>query len=192
MQVLLLFAGFTSTAHAHLVVKGLDEVGNGALHPFVTPSHVMIILALGLLLGQRVPFTLKTPVLALASSSAAALVFATTGWVSEVYQPVLIGIALCIAILVAVGRKLPDAAYAVLCAVAVLGIGLDSAPETGTAYAMAKTLLGTWLALNLVIPYIAICASNGADKPWAKTAIQIAGSWIIAISVLVLAFALRK
>lgn len=192
LPVVLCFGAITSTAHAHLAIKGLDELGNGALHPFVTPAHVLIILALGLLLGQQVPFTLKSPVLALAPASAAALLLTTTGLVSGVYQPVLIGIALGIAILVAIGRNLPAVVCGILCAVAAFGIGMDSGAETGTPFVVGKTLLGTWFTLNVAIPYIAICASNGADRKWAGTAIQIAGSWIIAISLMVLAFALKK
>jgi urease accessory protein len=192
MPVILCFAGFTPNAHAHLAVKGLGEVGNGALHPFITPAHALIILALGLLLGQRKPFELKHPVAMMAPVSAGALVLTTTGWFPGVYQPLLVAVALCCAVFVVIGRQFPASVYGSLCVVGVLGIGLDSAAEDGTAFAVAKTLIGTWISLNLVIPYIAICASNGADKPWAATAIRILGSWIVAISLMVLAFALRK
>lgn len=188
----LCFTGLTSNAHAHLAVKGLGEVGNGALHPFVTPAHALIILSLGLLLGQREPFELKLPVRILAPVSALALGLTAIGWFSEIYQPLLVAVALCCAVLVAIGRQYPAAVYRILCVVAVLGIGLDSAAEDGTAFAVAKTLIGTWISLNLVIPYIAICASNGAGREWAGTAIRILGSWIVAISLMVLAFALKR
>jgi urease accessory protein len=192
MLPVLLLLVFPSTAHAHISVEGVGEIGSGALHPLMTPAHVLILLGLGLLLGQQVPFHLKTPVLVLAPVSAAALALTATGRIPVVYPPVLIGIALCIAILVALECKLPRLVCGALCAAAAIGIGLDSGLETGSAFVVAKTLFGTWFSLNLIIPYIAMCASNGADKPWAKTGIRIAGSWIIAISLMVLAFALRK
>jgi hypothetical protein len=181
-----------TNADAHLVVKGLDEVGNGALHPFVTPSHVLVMLALALLLGQQVPFTLRIPTLVMAPVSALALALTATGWMPGFYQPVLPAIALCLAVLVAMERRLPLMAHGISCALAVAAIGLDSPAETGGALATAKTLLGTWLALNLAVPYLAICVSNGAGRQWARTATRIAGSWIIAISLMVLAFALRR
>ena len=71
-------------------------------------------------------------------------------------------------------------------------IALDSTVETGSAFVVTKTLIGTWFSMNAVVCYIAICASNGADKKWAVTAIRVVGSWIVAISVMMLAFALRK
>lgn len=185
-------AALTANADAHLVVKGLDEVGNGALHPFVTPSHVLVMLSLALLLGQQVPFKLRLSALVMAPASALALALTVSCRTTGVYQPVLPAIALCLAVLVAMERQVPAVTRGILCAVAVCAIGLDSPAETGSALAMAKSLLGTWLALNLAVPYLAICVSNGAGRHWARTATRIAGSWIIAISLMVLAFALRR
>lgn len=192
MPVAGLFLILTSTAHAHIAVEGAGEIANGALHPLITPAHVLILLGLGLLLGQQAPLDLKTPIRVFAPASAIALALAATGRIAGTYQPVLIGIALCIGILVGLERRLPRVASGALCAAAALGIGLDSAVETGSTAAVAKTLLGTWFSVNALVVYIAICASNGAGKKWASTAIRIAGSWIVAISLLVLAFSLRK
>ena len=185
-------AALTVDADAHLVVKGLDEVGNGALHPFVTPSHALVMLSLALLLGQQVPFTLRHSFLMMAPASALALAVTATGWTAGVYQPVLPAIALCLAVLVAMERQIPALIRGMVSAVALCAIGLDSPAESGSAIAVAKTLLGTWLALNLAVPYLAICVSNGSGRQWARTATRIAGSWIIAISLMVLAFALRR
>lgn len=191
VSLLLLAGALTSTAHAHLVVQGLDEVGNGALHPLVTPAQVLIIFSLSFFLGQQIPFNLKAPVIALATTSAAALLITTTSWIPVIHQPIMIGIALCAATLVTINRKVPTWVPWLLCAIAGIGIGLDSRVEEGAPYAIAKTLFGTWIALNTMVPYIALCASHGAGRPWAITGIRIAGSWIIAISLLVLAFSLR-
>ncbi len=64
---------FPSNADAHLAIKGAGDFGNGALHPLVTPQHLMIVLGLALLLGMRVPLRLKLPMVSLAISSAIAL-----------------------------------------------------------------------------------------------------------------------
>lgn len=192
LPVLGLFLTLSSTAHAHMTVEGAGEIVNGVLHPLLTPAHVLILLALGLLLGQRVPLDLKRPLRVFAPASALALALTTTGKIPSVYQPMLIGIALCLGILVGLAVKLPRLGSGVICAVAALGIGLDSAVETGSGFTVFKTLFGTWLSLNVAVTYLAICASHGADKPWARTGIRVVGSWIIAISLLVLAFSLRK
>ncbi|MEO7100328.1 MAG: HupE/UreJ family protein [Luteolibacter sp.] len=181
-----------STAHAHLTVEGIGEVGSGALHPLMTPAHVLILLALALLLGQRVPLDLKTPLKVLLPTSAVGLLLTTTGKVAGVYPPILIGIAMCIAILVALELKIPPLVCRMICAVAAIGIGLDSGLENGSAIVVAKTLIGTWISFNIVVAYLAICVSHGTGRPWAKIGTRVLGSWIIAISLLVLAFSLRK
>ncbi len=187
-----IFLILTSTAHAHMAVEGAGQIANGALHPLMTPAHVLILLGLGLLSGMQVPLDLKTPLRVFTPVSAIALLATTSGRITGVYQPVLIGIAMCIAILIGLDKKLPRLVRALLCAAAAVGIGLDSVVESGSTFEVAKTLLGTWLGVNVAVVYIAICASNGAEKKWARTGIRVVGSWIFAISLLVLAFSLRK
>lgn len=191
-SVVLLWLTLPSTAHAHLTVEGAGEVGSGALHPLMTPAHALILLGLALLLSQRVPLDLKAPLRVLAPVSALALLLTLTEWAPQIYPPILIGIALCIAVLVALEAKPPPLIYQVICAVAAIGVGLDSAVGKGSPLVLAKTLTGTWISVNIAVAYLAICASHGANKPWARTAIRVIGSWIIAISLLVLAFSLRK
>ena len=192
LLILLVSLVLQSNAHAHLTVEGAGEVGSGALHPLMTPVHVLILLGLGLMLGQRVPLDLKTPLQVLAPASAIALLATTTGKIGGVYPPILIGIAMGIAILVALELKIRAVVCRLICGVAAIGIGLDSGLETGTAVVVLKTLAGTWISMNIVTYYTAICASHAVGKPWAKTGIRVIGSWIIAISLLVLAFSLRK
>ena len=181
-----------SPAHAHLTVEGVGEVANGALHPLMTPAHALVILSLGLLFGQQVPLKLKLPIRIFAPVSAAALLFTLSGRVTEVDQPVLIGIALVAAILVALEIKMPSWVGVILCAAAAMAIGLDSAVDTGSTVAVLKTLAGTWLSMNAAVFYLAVCASNAEDRKWARVGIRVLGSWIIAIALMVLAFSLRK
>ena len=53
---------------------------------------------------------------------------------------------------------------------------------------------GTWLALLLILLNVSHYVSLAAEKnkQWLHIAIRVAGSWILAISLLVLAFSLRK
>lgn len=181
-----------ATVQAHLTVEGVGEVANGALHPLMTPAHALVILSLGLLLGQQVPLNLKTPVSIFAPVSAAALLLTLGGWVGEVYQQVLIGISLVAAALVGLEIKIPSWVGAVLCLAAASAIGLDSGVDSGSTISVLKTLAGTWLSLNAAVFYIAVCASNAENRKWARVGIRVIGSWIIAIALMVLAFSLRK
>lgn len=188
----LLLLTLTAPAHAHMTVEGAGEFGNGALHPVMTPAHLLILIGLGLLLGQRVPLDLKLPLRVFGPVSLIALALTAAPWVGGIQPPVLSAIAMGIAILVALGKPLPRVVSALVCVAAAIGIGLDSGVETGTGWQIAKTLAGTWLAMNAIVCYLAICASHGAGKPWARTGIRVIGSWIVAIAVLLLAFSLRK
>lgn len=191
-SVVLLSVLLASPAHAHLTVAGVGEVAGGALHPLMTPAHLLILLGLAFLLGMRIPLNLKWPMAIMVSLSAAALASTATGRISIIPQPVLITLAMIIAVLVALDLKLPSAVYYLLCGLAAIGIGLDSPVEKGNSVVIAKTLAGTWISMNIVTAYVAVCVSNGAEKLWARTGIRIVGSWIIAIAMLVLAFALKK
>jgi len=189
--VLALFA-FPGTAHAHTTIKGLGEFANGIVHPLTTPAHVLILLGLGLLAGQHPPLNLKPLMLVFAPLLAIALALTTTGLVQSVYPPILICLALGLGALVALAVPVPPLASRTLFALAALAIGFDSAVESNSTAAVVKTLLGTWLIVVFVVCDLAYYVSLGAGKKWIAVGIRVIGSWIIAISLLVLAFSLRK
>jgi urease accessory protein len=188
--LLVLFAG-PATAQAHTQVESAGPVLNGLLHPLGTPSHLLILLGLGLLAGQKSPLNLKTPMLAFLPLSAAALLLTLTGAIISVYPPVPICLALCAGALVALEVTLPRLGFIALFAAAALVLGFDSAVETGTIDAVLKRLFGTWLSLSLVVFNIAYYVSFWTKQKWQKIGIRIVGSWLIAISFLVLAFLLK-
>ncbi|MCP5542794.1 MAG: hypothetical protein H7A49_02680 [Akkermansiaceae bacterium] len=180
------------TPLGHIAVKGLGSLGNGALHPFVTPPHVIGIIALGLLFGQRIPFRLKKPMAALALGSAAGLLATLSGWPGSVPPALILGCALAIAGWTTLDRTAPVAALVAAGALAGSLIGLDSAPEAADPMGISQSMVGTWLGINAAVGYLALCISYSKNRPWARIAIRIAASWIIAITLLVLAFSLRQ
>jgi len=186
------FLSLASTAQAHMLVEGAGDFVNGALHPFFTPAHTLILLGSALLLGQQVSCRVGLTIRVFAACSAIGLACTIPGQIPEIPQACLVGFALCLGMLVASERRLPGWALAGLGALAALGIGLDSGLEAPVVANVPKMLLGNWLSMNAVTFYLAICASNGADKQWARTGIRVIGSWIIAVSLLVLAFALKR
>jgi hydrogenase/urease accessory protein HupE len=166
----------------------------GLLHPWMTPAHFILLLALGLWLGQHVPLRLGLPLKVFAPLSAAALAFTTTGWIAGVPPPLLVAIALLSGAVVALEARLPSSAGAGLLAAAAMAIGLDSGAEAGTPLAIIGTLLGTWVSLSLGLVNIAYYVSLAAERrqKWMSIGLRIAGSWIVAISLLMLAFSLRR
>jgi len=192
--VALAFVALPASAQAHMTAPGMNQFTSGLLHPWMTPTHLIILLALGLWLGQNVPLRLGLPFKVFAPLSAAALAFTTTGWIPGVPQPILVAVALAAGAVVALELRLPPAAGAALLAAAAVAIGLDSGAESGTPWAIASTLLGTWVSLGLGLVNIAYYVSLAAErkKKWISIGLRIAGSWIFAISLLMLAFAMRR
>ena len=193
LSLLLLFCllALPATAHAHSPVKGMGDFISGVIHPLTTPSHILVIVGLGLLAGRRRPFSLKAPMIVFIALSATALVLATAGGIKSIQPAVLLAIALCAGSLLALDKNPPTLPLAALFAAAALAMGLDSAAEAGSRASIAKTLLGNWISLVVLTYDIALYVSLGGEKKWLKVALRIAGSWIIAISLLVLAFSLR-
>lgn len=193
----LCLVGFPASAQAHSANAGLGDFWNGVLHPVTMPVQVMILLGLGLLCGRRTPLTLKGPVLAFVSVSAAALAWTATGRITSVPPPLLITAALVPGGLLALDWDPPPPVLVALFAGAALLLGLDSAVDTGgtssvlTTATLTQTLLGTWVALAVLIIDIPIYVGLGQGLPWLRIATRIAGSWIVAITLMMLAFHFR-
>jgi len=181
-----------ATAQAHSPVPGAGDFISGLLHPLTTPTHVLLIVGLGLVAGRRPLAELKMPMAVFAALAALALTLTATGWIKSVYPPVLIAIALVAAALLALEKMLTPAALSALFAAAALALGLDSAVETGSTTTRIKTLLGNGLSLIVLVADLAIYVSLAGEAKWLKIALRIAGSWILAIGLLVLAFSLRR
>jgi urease accessory protein len=189
---ILAICAVSSKAEAHTSVEGMGDFGSGLLHPATTPSHMLVLLALSLWAGQQWFKGLKLPFATFAAASAVGLILTTPRWIPGVYQPLLIAIACGIAVLVAMQQSLPPLISAIIYAAAALLISLDSGLEKGSNAALAKTLAGTWVSLMLILFDLAFYVSRGTQKKFIQIGIRVLGSWIIAVSLLMLAFALRK
>jgi len=181
-------------AQAHMTAPGMGDFISGVLHPWMTPTHLLILIALGLWLGQHVPLRVGLPLKLFVPVSAVALALTTRHWMAAVPPPVLIAIALVAGAIVALEVRLPNYAAAVLLAVAAAAIGLDSGLETGTPFAVFKTLLGTWVSLGIGLVNVGYYVSLATErkKKWISIGVRVAGSWIVAVSLMMLAFAWRK
>lgn len=75
---------------------------------------------------------------------------------------------------------------------AALALGLDSAIESSSSLTVIKTPSVIWICLAVFPTDIAIYVSFCTKKQWMKVGIRVLGSWIIAVTLLVLAFSLRR
>lgn len=176
---------------AHLVLQGMDEFIAGALHPLLTSAHVLVLVGLGLLLRPAAPARLVAAV-GVFSLGAAAGLAATCRWaIPGVPLPVLSGLALGLGGLVALAMPPPGWVRWTAAALAGLALGWDSTPEVA-GMAAAKAALGAWAALTLLVLNVAHYSARLPGARWSQTGVRIIGSWIVAISILMLAFWLRR
>lgn len=178
---------------AHAVVQGMDELIAGALHPLLTPAHLLVLVGLGLLLGQAAPGRLMPAVGIFFLSAAAGLAAGCSRAGTQVPAPALIGLGLALGALVSLARPWPDQVRWIAAAAAGMALGWDSAPDAGTSgMALVKMALGAWISLTLTVLNIAHYSARLPAYRWVQTGVRIVGSWIVAIGILMLAFALRR
>ncbi len=180
-------------ADAHTTFQGFGEFASGFLHPLTTPQHLLVLLACGIWLGQHRPLRLQELVSAFAAGSALGLLLTITGRIAGVPLPLLIVVGLGVGAAIALDRPFPSPARWVVCAIAGLVLGLDSGVDAGmTGGAVAKTLSATWVSLLLCVVNFAYYVSLLPGPQWVRIGIRVAGSWIVAVALLMLAFALRR
>jgi hydrogenase/urease accessory protein HupE len=179
-------------SQAHSAVAGMNSFYAGLLHPLLTLTHLLVLLGLGIWLGQHPPLRLKTPITVFALGAAAALLLTTRVAVPPAIAYGVVAAALGCGMLVAGSARLPALLRWATVAVAAIAVALDSGVEAApTSVSVALTLLGTWISTTVLLANIAFYAALCPRRQWVQIALRIAGSWIAAASMLVLAFALK-
>lgn len=173
-------------------MPGAGDFASGLLHPILTPAHVIVLLVLGIWLGQRPPLALRGPVLVFAGLSGAALVATLFVKMPANLQPALAVVSLAGGLLVACEATLRGWVRLLPFAAAALALGCDSSADVAPGVSVGKVLTGTWVALSLVLINVAFYVSLRPEKPWARIGLRVIGSWVVAISFLLVAFALRR
>jgi hydrogenase/urease accessory protein HupE len=169
---------------------GFGPFYDGLLHLFVTPEDLLPVVALALLGGLGGPRLGRTVLLVL---PAVWLVGVVAGLLLAVPLGSTImtaAVTVLLGVLVAVGRTLPVGVIAVL----AIGLGLLHGSQNGielaTARASATSALGVATALFVVVALLAgqvVTLRTG----WTRVVVQVAGSWIAAIGLLMLGWSAR-
>lgn len=183
-------AACPSRAEAHLVTTGLGPLYDGLLHFALAPEDLVPVLALALLAGlrgvnhgRRALFVLPAAwllggVIGLTMHGGASLVWTALSFV-------LLGG------LVALDARLPLGATTLLAALLGLGHGYLNGAALAPPGLGAVGLLGivaavftlVALAASFVVPLRAV---------WARVVVRVAGSWIAAIGLLLIGWAIRS
>lgn len=185
---LLVWASWPGRACAHLVNSGLGPFYDGIAHPFATPEDVLTVIALALLAG-----------LAGKQQSRALLFLLPMAWVGGALvgrMNTVVPLAVSAVLLIAVGALVAaDRPWRVTFVIAVgLGCGLLSGLRNGAAVGYGATSLisiaGTGCAVFVLVALISGQVAS-IHKDWGRIVVRIGGSWIAAIGLLMLGWALR-
>ena len=190
MRVALAFAGagclLSGPASAHMAVVGLGPFYDGLAHPFLTPSHLLPILALsimGALAGARTGRVLVTvmPVIWLAAG------LLGSSLPREPSLPGCLGaITLALGVLAASAAPLSIYLFGVVASVASLTDGAE-------ARASGQGLPGVLGIVASVVAISSLVAGHGLRLRGAaaRTGLRVAGSWIGAVGLLTLGWSIR-
>lgn len=189
--VLLAFTLFYSPGlFAHTPVAGVGYFYNGILHPLFVPSHVILLLASGLLLGQQGVKQIGEALL-LFLFSAMAGCFASAIVSDGVLEEFILLLSAIFGLIVAVDRVLPRYGRFIVGSLCGFLLALDSGQESLAGSERALTLLGTWFGLFLFLAFPIMLAEHCNRATWSRVLIRILGSWLTAVAGLAWALSLR-
>ncbi len=176
-------------AHAHLVDARFGDFYGGLLHVLTGLQYVFLLIALSVLAAlqprETARWMLAAAPLGMLIGGALA-VFASVASIS-IAVTVSLGI---VSVLVALGQRLPAAALAAIGAVSTVILGFENGlamTAQSTVYLFVSGLTAAaFLVVTLVTAGMVHLAARGN---WARIALRAGGSWLAAISMILLALA---
>jgi urease accessory protein len=161
----------------------------GGMMLAVAPTHLLAIVAIGLLAGQG---GRSGPLLAL---FAAGMLAGSLGIALAIRETpsalALLALATFVGITVAAAIRLPSIPMNVLPLAAGAALALDAPPQAIGIPAAIASQAGTVSAATAALVLVTSIAA-GADRPWQRIGLRVVGSWIAASAILVLALRLTR
>lgn len=173
-------------AFAHSPIKGINNFYSGLLHPLWVPSHLLLLIAAGLCIGQQETGSMRKALAGFCACAVAGILASGFFPDGRLEQP-LLGSAAILGIFVAINLAIKPYGGLAIGALAGLMIGLDSAQETLSGTDKLLSLVGTLLGANLLFLYLIGIADYGKRKAWQRVATRIIGSWVAASALMVFA-----
>lgn len=178
----------SSTAGAHGSVRGLGNFLGGAVHPLLEPAQLIVLVALGLLIGQRGLATTRPASLCFVSALVAGLIGAGIGGVPTI-DVALLPMAGLLGVAVLCDLAVPRPLCALAAGLVGLGVGLASGPELVAGQARVVMLLGSGAGAAVGMFNI-VGLLHEARRPWQRIGMRVVGSWIVASVTLVMALSI--
>jgi urease accessory protein len=182
----------SADAHAHSAAKGIGDFYAGALHPLTSLEHLLAFLAFGILAGQqgqRAEPVLGAFCLSLLVGGALSVWLPDAPWLSlpNVASSIVFGG------LVALSRPLPQPLFHAAAVLFGLSHGFTNGEGMADGGKPYLFIPGVALAGLVVTAYGLITTDWLLRRRagWIRIAVRVAGSWIAAIGILVLAVATR-
>ena len=172
-------------AWSHAPMQGIGEFYGGILHPLVVPAHVLALVMLGLLAGQRGMAAVRRTYLGFLPALVAGLALSGTRFGGG-QEPLLLLFSALAGLLVVVQGRWPIGVLLPAGAAVALLLGLDSAPEGLALGPYVATLTGTALGAFACLLLVADL-SERASKGWQRIGLRVLGSWGAASATLVYA-----
>lgn len=158
----------------------------GLVHPVSTPAHIVALISLGLIAGRNFSRAGAAIIAAFALGLAAGLDAIASGVEETPASDVLLACATLCGLIAASGLTAPVSLAVLAALVSGTALGLDSPPDSiflGEAVAMLIGTAGGSIGALAVIAFLA-----SAIARWREGILpRVAGSWIAAIAILVLA-----
>lgn len=181
-------------APAHDLGDRYGPLLGALLHPLTALDHLLALVALGLLAGQQRGRGMRVALAALLVALPAGVVAGMHGLLAGPLAP-LLGHANLVSVplfgtLVALARPLPAAAAGALAALAGLSHGGENGLDLGTHASTIAAALGVAVAGAVAAVPPALLGSR-LPSGWPRMAARVAGSWIAAIGLIMLALAPR-
>lgn len=179
-----------SPAHAHMASTGLGPFYDGVAHLLISPMDALPIAALALLAGLRGPAWGRDVLLALPAASLAGSVAAAVRVVPSPSPVVAASLTVALGALVAADVLVSRRAAAAVAVVLGLALGAATGPALGAGSAAMLFVAGGATATFVAVALLAGLVV-GLQATAARLAVRVAGSWIAAIALLTLGWALR-
>jgi hypothetical protein len=157
---------------------------------FFAPTHLLAIVALGLLSGQQA-VRLAIPIATLAIGLAAGSAIVASAIRENPAAPALLILASATAALAILDRNWPSWTAAALALAVGAALALNAPPQEFTVPAAVVSQLGFALAAIATFA-LAIFITGQAKLPWHRIGVRIVASWIAASAILVLALRLAR
>jgi urease accessory protein len=184
-----------SAAEAHTPFVGVGDFYAGMLHPVTALEHVLPIVALGLLIGQRLSVR-KIQWLLVVFPLIFALGATAAWWIQSLPGVTLINLlsAAVLGLLIALAWPAPPTLVYALATLFGLTHGFANGINAASGIRPLQFISGLALSVFLLLAYVA----GGTDYllkrklGWLSIAVRVAGSWIAAVGILVVAGGARN